>query len=414
MNNLLYVSIKIKLPPDLQKSFEGEIIFTDNFSSALENGAGVILSPEAKGNKTLYDIRQSMYPVLLWACDGNKKTARGSEDDSENPLNVYFEFQETPDSAFFSRIVKNYRNSLLQAEREKYFREESEKQEKLNREFLKVGIALSAERDNSKLLNYIVVKIREITRSDAGSLYLLDADRKSGDVSMIFKIAQNDSNPTDFSEFRMPVQKKSIAGYVAITGEVIKLDDAYSIPESAEYGFNKSYDENTGYRTKSMLTVPMKNHKNKIIGVIQLINKKREMGIILSGHDVVEQSVIPFDRADVEIVLALSSLAAVSLDNNQLYHEIEDLFECLVRASAKAIEQRDPATSGHSSRVAKYTVALAEAVSRDDGAFSNIDFTEDHLKGLRYACLLHDFGKYQVNFQNYLESSQFHFYLPNQ
>ncbi|MDX9801286.1 MAG: HD domain-containing phosphohydrolase, partial [Spirochaetia bacterium] len=184
--------------------------------------------------------------------------------------------------------------------------------------------------------------------------------------------------------------------YVAITGDIIKLDDAYSIPDSEEYSFNKSYDENTGYRTKSMLTVPMKNHKDKIIGVIQLINKKKDKSIVLSGHDIVEDSVIPFDHTDEEIVLSLSSLAAVSLDNNQLYHEIEDLFECLVMASAKAIEQRDPATSGHSSRVAKYTVMLAEAVSADKGFFKDITFTADHLKGLRYACLLHDFGKVGV------------------
>ncbi len=110
-----------------------------------------------------------------------------------------------------------------------------------------------------------------------------------------------------------------------------------------------------------------------------------------------KKNVLSFDSSDEEVVLSLASLAAVSLDNNQLYNEIENLFECLVKASAKAIEQRDPATSGHSLRVARYTVSLAEAVSEDNSeAFKDIAFTPDHLKGIRYACLLHDFGKVGV------------------
>lgn len=265
------------------------------------------------------------------------------------------------------------------------------------KKILNVGVALSAERDNQKLLDFIVEKTREITFADAGSLYLVNENRDTGESSLLFKIAHNDSNPTDFTEFSMPIMKQSIAGYVAITGEVIKLDNVYKIPDKAEYDFNSSYDESTGYRSKSMLTVPMKNHKGKIIGVIQLINKKLSPEIMLDGKKSVEKNVLSFDSSDEEVVLSLASLAAVSLDNNQLYNEIENLFECLVKASAKAIEQRDPATSGHSLRVARYTVSLAEAVSEDNSeAFKDIAFTPDHLKGIRYACLLHDFGKVGV------------------
>ena len=331
--------------------------------------------------------------ILLWNFESRDKNA-----DARPPeKNIYFEFRSFPDLKDFRQILKNYID-CVSLHREKHeFLAVRDRKDDIYKKILNVGVALSAERDNQKLLDYIVEKTREITFADAGSLYLVDENRETGDSSLLFKIAHNDSNPTDFTEFSMPIMKQSIAGYVALTGEVIKLDNVYEIPEETEYEFNSSYDVSTGYRSKSMLTVPMKNHKGKIIGVIQLINKKTAPEIRLFGRESVEEYVRPFDSSDEEVVLALSSLAAVSLDNNQLYNEIENLFECLVKASAKAIEQRDPATSGHSLRVAKYTVALAEAVSQDNSKeFSDISYTDDHLKGIRYACLLHDFGKVGV------------------
>ncbi len=329
--------------------------------------------------------------VLLWNFERKEKNTGAGKDD------IYFEFTSFPDLKDFRQILKNYvENIILYREKDEYIAVRKRTDDVYNK-ILNVGVALSAERDNQKLLDYIVEKTREITFADAGSLYLVDENRDKGGASLLFKIAHNDSNPTDFTEFSMPIMKQSIAGYVALTGEVIKLDNVYDIPEESEYNFNSSYDVSTGYRSKSMLTVPMKNHKGKIIGVIQLINKKVSPEIMLSGEESVEKYVRSFDSSDEEVVLALSSLAAVSLDNNQLYNEIENLFECLVKASAKAIEQRDPATSGHSLRVAKYTVALAEAVSEDSSPdFRDIYYSPDHLKGLRYACLLHDFGKVGV------------------
>jgi HD-GYP domain-containing protein (c-di-GMP phosphodiesterase class II) len=106
--------------------------------------------------------------------------------------------------------------------------------------------------------------------------------------------------------------------------------------------------------------------------------------------------VVSFDKLDEDIILSLASLAAVSLDNNLLYNEIEKLFDSLVLASVKAIEQRDPTTGGHSSRVALYSNALAKAVSEEKDLFKNINYSEDFFKGLNYACLLHDFGKVGV------------------
>ena len=269
--------------------------------------------------------------------------------------------------------------------------------DKVYRELLDIGIALSAERDNEKLLDQILYRTREITRSDAGSLYLLLKKEETVDKYLLFKIAHNDSNPTDFTEFSMPLNVSSLAGYVAVNGVPLNIPDAYDIPEETGITFNKSYDESTGYRTKSILTVPMKDHKGEILGVIQLINKKREFIKKLKTPEDVESYVEPFNSENESLVLSLASMAAVSLENNNLYNEIETLFEGFVRASVKAIESRDPTTSGHSSRVALYTVGLAETVDRlNFGPYADVAFTREQIKEIRYASLLHDFGKVGV------------------
>ena len=276
-------------------------------------------------------------------------------------------------------------------------RDEHYKSDKLNNELLSIGIALSAERDNTKLLNDILYKIRQITKADAGSLYLLEEIEETDEKNLLFKISHNDSNPSDFSEFRMSLNTSSIAGYVAVTSEVLNIPDVYHIPASAPYSFNESYDLATDYRSRSMLTVPMLDHHENTIGVVQLINRKKRFSKMLKTVDDVADYVEPFDAEDEHIVLALASQAAVSLENNILYTEIETLFEGFVAASVKAIESRDPTTSGHSSRVAEYSLATAERINRQkDGVFKDITFSEEQMKELRYAGLLHDFGKVGV------------------
>ena len=160
-------------------------------------------------------------------------------------------FRWIPDSAE-SNIARSVRN-LARFHRQKL---DYEKANYLNRELLSIGVALSAERDNDKLLNDILYKIRQITRADAGSLYLLEGDELSGEQTLLFKIAHNDSNPSDFTEFSMPLNTASIAGYVAVTSKTLNIEDVYNIPDSAPYSFNKSYDIATNYRSRSILTVP--------------------------------------------------------------------------------------------------------------------------------------------------------------
>lgn len=266
-----------------------------------------------------------------------------------------------------------------------------------------VSIALSTERDNRKLAQLILSRAILLAGSDAGSLYVRvpdDPEAPERPPSLRFVAAQNNSVTFDFSEMEIPIDRGSLAGYVAATGQPLNIEDAYILPEGAPYTFNRAFDRATGYRTKSQLVLPMTNHRGDITGVLQLINKKRDPARNLHGEEDAEALVVPFDPETVQLMRAVGSLAAVAIDNARLYQSIERLFEGFVRASVTAIEQRDPTTSGHSLRVSILTVGLAECLERiTSGPLSGYHFSPEQFKELRYASLLHDFGKVGVREQ---------------
>ncbi|MGH9650709.1 MAG: HD-GYP domain-containing protein, partial [Terriglobales bacterium] len=190
---------------------------------------------------------------------------------------------------------------------------------------------------------------------------------------------------------------QSIAGYVALTGETVNIADAYHLPPNVPYTINRKFDDDSGYRTKSILAVPMRNQKDEIVGVVQLINAKRDRRVRLDSVAVVTAQVVHYTMRMQEIAASLASQAAVALENSQLYAAIQAMLEGFVRAAVTAIEARDPTTSGHSFRVANLTVGLAEAVDRvDTGPLAGVHFTRNEMKEIRYASLLHDFGKVGV------------------
>src|SRR6266704_5140464 len=267
-------------------------------------------------------------------------------------------------------------------------------------ELTRIGVALGTERDLKTLLDLILTQSRRITQSDAGSLYLVEHNEE-GTKRLRFRLAQTYSKPeAPFVEFTIPVDRTSLAGYCAVTGDPLVLDDAYFLPPDVEYTINRSFDERYGYRTKSMLVIPMKDHKDEIIGVLQLINRKRNFDAVLSTQADVEKQVVPYSKRTVELVTALAGQAAVAIENSRLYEDIEKLFEGFVLAAVHAIEQRDPTTYGHSGRVAGMTVGLAEVVDRaGDGPYRGVKFSREQLKEIRYAALLHDFGKVGVREQ---------------
>lgn len=278
-------------------------------------------------------------------------------------------------------------------------------------ELNKIGAALSAEHDTGKLLEMILTKSREITNSDAGSLYIvedaepetpeLERKKKRGAAEpkkrLRFKLAQNDTVKIHFKETTIEISQKSVAGFVALTGQTVVIDDAYNLPPAVPYSINRKFDKDSGYRTKSILAVPMRNQRDEIVGVVQLINPKRHAYASLDDTGKVREEVVPYTSRQRELMESLASQAAVAYENSRLYQAIQRLFEGFVRASVTAIESRDPTTSGHSFRVANLTVALAEEVDRTKtGPYADVRFSREEMREIRYASLLHDFGKVGV------------------
>lgn len=302
----------------------------------------------------------------------------------------------TAAAAMVARALASAFENLELAERTRLAEEELQRSSREIDELNRIGVALTSERNTETLLNLILLKSREITSSDAGSLYLVEEISET-EKRLRFKLTQNDSIPVSFTEFTMPIDTHSIAGYVALTGEALPIEDVYELPPDAPYGFNRRFDEESGYRTKSMLTIPMKNQKGETLGVLQLINCKRHWEAGVSSLAVVEQEVIPYSQRQQELANSLASQAAVAYESNVLYENIQTLFEDFVKAAVYAIEQRDPTTSGHSFRVSQLTCGLAEAVDKiATGCYAELHFTREQMKEIRYAALLHDFGKVGV------------------
>ncbi len=249
-----------------------------------------------------------------------------------------------------------------------------------------IGIALSSEHNLNKLLELIVKEARSFTEADGGSLYIKEGDKLNFLVAQTQSLERRTNTPNSFKSFYVPLTKASISGFVAITGEILNIPDVYHIPPTVEYRFNKDFDVKMEYRSKSMLTVPMRDHQDQIIGVLQLVNSMDRTG-----------KVIPFKKEYETLILSLASQAAVAIRNAKLIEEIRELFRSLVRYSAKAIESRSPHTAGHSGRVTKYAVRIAEAITEEkDGAWANVKFTPEQIEELRMCGWLHDIGKIGV------------------
>jgi HD-GYP domain-containing protein (c-di-GMP phosphodiesterase class II) len=336
---------------------------------------------------------------------GGAIVALGGEDDEDVPVGLPEELLAAylPFPARARQLLIALRSafcaSLSRMENEQLRQETATRTKELS-ELSSIGAALATEKDYNTLLDLILSQARRVASADAGSLYLVQ-NSDANEKLLQFKLSQTYSRPDiPLIEFSIPIDHSSIAGYVASTCKPLVLDDAYQLPEGAEYSINRSFDEQYGYRTKSMLTIPMTSHKGDIIGVLQLINRKRHFDGKLDKPEDFERQVIPYNERNVEVVSALAGQAAVSIENSKLYEDIERLFEGFVTAAVTAIEQRDPTTFGHSGRVAGMTVALASAVDRTiTGPYGGLSFSREQIREIRYAGLLHDFGKVGVREQ---------------
>lgn len=259
-----------------------------------------------------------------------------------------------------------------------------------------ISISLSAEDDLMTLLRKILTEGQNIACCDAASLFLIN-EINDHERDLVFKLTQNDSMEFPFEEMRFPLDESSIAGYVALTDSVLNIPDAYQLSDTVPYKFNQSFDRRTGYRTKSIFAIPLTNKRKEVIGVLQFINRKKARSLKISDEKSAMAYTLPFD-SDINVLLqALASQAGIAIENTILQNDIKALFEGFVNASVAAIEQRDPTTSGHSFRVADLCVGLADSVSISNlTRLRNVRFTDAEVRELKYAALLHDFGKVGV------------------
>ncbi|MBL8671172.1 MAG: GAF domain-containing protein [Alphaproteobacteria bacterium] len=258
---------------------------------------------------------------------------------------------------------------------------------------IELGIALSAERNRDRLLERILLEAKGLANADGGTLYL-----RTEDDALKFAIMRTDSlkiamggttgKPIPFPPLRLydPESKqpnhKNVSTHTAVVGHSVNIPDAY---ESKEFDFSgtKKFDQGTGYRSKSFLTVPLKNHENEVIGVLQLLN----------AQDPGTGEVIPFGADIQPLIEALASQAAVALDNQQLIQAQRDLLEAFIKVIAHAIDRKSPYTGGHCERVPVITEMLAEAAVEDTGIFKDFRLSEDDWYELHIAAWMHDCGK---------------------
>jgi HD-GYP domain-containing protein (c-di-GMP phosphodiesterase class II) len=272
---------------------------------------------------------------------------------------------------------------------------------------ISIGRALSQERDIESLLAIILRRACEVTNADAGTVYVVEGstDEDIAKRKLRFAASQNDSRalPPVQSQNYMAVSASSIVGQCVLSGERINVPDLYALDEPGTgnnpWGFihDRTFDETYRYQTRSVLAVPMISARSDVIGVIQLINKRAKGWIQLDLASDFDTGVVTFDEISEAYVTTLASQAGIALENVLLYDEVKTLFDGFVMASVSAIESRDPTTSGHSERVAQLTVGLAKAVNQVSGGhYREVRFSKDDLTQIRYASLLHDFGKVGV------------------
>ena len=250
-------------------------------------------------------------------------------------------------------------------------------------DILNIGIALSLEKDHNRLLEMIVSEARRITNADGGTLYLRDGD------FLVFKITQNESlqsfqggsgEPINLPP--VPMRMENVSSYVALHNESVNIPEVYEA-EGFDFSGPKNYDKIIGYRTVSMLVIPLENHEGEVIGVLQLINA-------LDDH----KQPVPFSPDFEKVISSLASQAAISLTNQQLMEDIEQLFNSFVEVMATAIDSRTPYNAHHTRRVALLSGALATVIDNEnEGRWADVHFDIDRTKQLVMAAWLHDIGK---------------------
>jgi HD-GYP domain-containing protein (c-di-GMP phosphodiesterase class II) len=256
-----------------------------------------------------------------------------------------------------------------------------------------IGVALSAERDNKRLLEMILLGAQEITNADGGTLYTITDDKRLKFEIMSNKtlnLAMGGTTGKEIPFLPIPLYLNdgrpnltTVAAYATLNDKTVNIENAYQA-QNFDFTGTRKFDEKTGYHSQSFLTIPMKNHEEEVIGILQLIN-----AIDIDTHEI-----IPFSQANQSLVESLASQAAVAMTNQNLIEGLKGLFEAFIEMMAEAIDQKSPYTGGHCRRVPELTLMLAQAaIDAKEGPLKEFTLNEKEFYELKIAGWLHDCGK---------------------
>jgi HD-GYP domain-containing protein (c-di-GMP phosphodiesterase class II)/phosphoribosyl 1,2-cyclic phosphodiesterase len=258
-------------------------------------------------------------------------------------------------------------------------------------QLIEIGHSLTSENNFDVLMEKILLGAKQLSSADGGTLYMLNNDEKS----LSFKVVQTDSLKIKMGGTQQEINwpnvelykedgqqnEEQVAALCALNGELINIPDVYEA-EGFNFEGTKKFDKGTGYRTKSMLVVPLTNHENDIIGVLQLLNKQDDNG-----------SIIEFTSSDERLILSMGSQAAVSITNTRLIDNLEQLLMEFIKSTADAISEKSKYTGGHINRVAEISTLIANKINEDNSIYKNTYFNQDDMKQIDIAAWMHDIGK---------------------
>jgi len=384
----------VEIPESMNKFFKkivpsgAEMIVHSINNSVLEeklDGCDIVITFDTNAeiaSKKLWE-RALRFPLVGFIYYSQVSLDKNKEYSVENLLMQTISNLNFNDS---SQVTTLLNKGLFFLETLKHFRLCNRNLQERLAELNKIGIALSSEQNLDRLLDMILREVRKFTRSDAGSLYIKDGDE------LVFKVAQNDTidrqsgREREFKQLRIPISTKSLAGYVAQTLKPLNIMDVSEILKDSPFQHDPSFDEKFDYKTKSILTFPMKDTKGELVGVLQLINALDE-----------NCEPIPFNKTVESLVESMGSQAAVAIKNAALLDDINKLLMSLIEYSSALIDARSRHTSGHSKRVAHLVIEIAMLINKsNDPPFDKTKFNRDEMQELYFSALLHDIGKIGV------------------
>ncbi|WP_071628156.1 HD domain-containing phosphohydrolase [Poseidonibacter lekithochrous] len=256
---------------------------------------------------------------------------------------------------------------------------------------MEINLALSNELNKDRLFEMILTLTKELTHADGGTLYIMSKDKRHLDFTVVHNNSLNifmGGTKEKLTWNSLPLYLENgeknltmVAAVAALENKIVNIEDVY---EEKAYNFEgtKAFDKNTGYRSKSMLVIPLINHENDVIGVLQLINKEKDL-----------TNIIPFDASDERIIKALAGQAAMALTNSQLINSLEEFIAAFITTIGHAIDAKSPHTKNHIEKVAKISNLLAQAINDDKTIYKDIEYSIDDFKQIEIAAWMHDIGK---------------------